>query len=49
MRNALEIVSEIAARDPYAVAMALGNYTILITVFHLNGDLHIPLQLIVGN
>ncbi|MCI07061.1 SH3 domain protein, partial [Trifolium medium] len=25
VRNALEIVSEIAARDPYAVAMALGN------------------------
>ena len=25
MRHALEIVSEIATRDPYAVAMALGN------------------------
>jgi len=33
VRNALEIVSEIAARDPYAVAMALGNNTILIIIF----------------
>ena len=25
MRHGLEIVSELATRDPYAVAMALGN------------------------
>lgn len=28
VRHALEMISELATRDPYAVAMALGNLTI---------------------
>lgn len=35
MRHALEIVSEIATRDPYAVAMALGNSLNLHNIFPL--------------
>lgn len=34
VRHALEIVSEIATRDPYAVAMALGKSLNLHIIFH---------------
>jgi len=35
VRHALEIVSEIATRDPYAVAMALGKSLNLHNIFPL--------------
>lgn len=28
VRHSLEILSELASKDPYAVAMALGNFTL---------------------